>query len=109
MKLVVIEGPGKRATIKKYLGDDYEVFATKGHVRDLPIHGFGVDINHNFTPKYEILPDKQDVIKSLESVASKADQILLATDPDREGEAISWHVAKVLNLNPQDNIRIEFN
>ena len=109
MKLVVIEGPGKRATIKKYLGDDYEVFATKGHVRDLPIHGFGVDINHNFTPKYEILPDKQDVIKSLESVASKADQILLATDPDREGEAISWHVANVLNLNPQDNIRIEFN
>ncbi len=109
MKLVVIEGPGKRATIKKYLGDGYEVFATKGHVRDLPIHGLGVDIKNNFAPKYEILPDKQDVIKSLEGVASKADQILLATDPDREGEAISWHVANVLKLNPQDNIRIEFN
>ncbi len=109
MKLVVIEGPGKRATIKKYLGQDYEVFATKGHVRDLPIHGFGVDISHNFAPKYEILPDKQDVVNSLTSIASKADSILLATDPDREGEAISWHVANVLNLNPQDNIRIEFN
>lgn len=109
MKLVVIEGPGKRATIKKYLGDGYEVFATKGHVRDLPVHGLGVDINDNFTPRYEILPDKQDVIKSLESVASRADQIFLATDPDREGEAISWHVAHVLNLDPKDNIRIEFN
>lgn len=109
MKLVVIEGPGKRATIKKYLGEDYEVFATKGHVRDLPVHGFGVDINNNFSPEYEILPDKKDVVKSLESIASRADQILLATDPDREGEAISWHVAHVLKLNPQDNIRIEFN
>ncbi len=109
MKLVVIEGPGKRATIKKYLGEDYEVFATKGHVRDLPVHGFGVDINNNFSPEYEILPDKKDVVKSLESIASKAQQILLATDPDREGEAISWHVAHVLNLNPNDNIRIEFN
>lgn len=109
MKLVVIEGPGKRATIKKYLGDDYEVFATKGHVRDLPIHGFGVDIKDNFTPKYEILPDKKDVVKSLQDVASKADGVLIATDPDREGEAISWHVAHVLNLDPADNVRIEFN
>ncbi len=109
MKLVVIEGPGKRATIKKYLGPEYEVFATKGHVRDLPIHGFGVDINNNFEPKYEILPDKKDVIKSLKEVAGKAESILLATDPDREGEAISWHVANVLGLNPQDNVRIEFN
>ena len=109
MKLVVIEGPGKRATIKKYLGADYEVFATKGHVRDLPIHGFGVDLNNNFEPKYEILPDKKDVIKSLKDMANDAEQILLATDPDREGEAISWHVANVLGLNPSDNIRIEFN
>ena len=109
MKLVVIEGPGKRPTIKKYLGDGYEVFATKGHVRDLPVHGFGVDINNNFEPKYEILEDKKDVIKSLKEVASKAERIYLATDPDREGEAISWHVANVLGLNPQDDVRIEFN
>ena len=109
MKLVVIEGPGKRATIKKYLGADYEVFATKGHVRDLPIKGFGVSVGDTFVPKYEILPDKKDVIKSLKDVASKADQILLATDPDREGEAISWHVANVLNLDPSDSVRIEFN
>ena len=109
MKLVVIEGPGKRATIKKYLGNEYEIFATKGHVRDLPVHGFGVDLNNDFAPKYEIMPDKKDVVKSLKEVASKADSILLATDPDREGEAISWHVANVLGLNTQDNIRIEFN
>ena len=109
MKLVVIEGPGKRATIKKYLGDDYEVFATKGHIRDLPVHGFGVDLNNNFEPKYEIMQDKQDVIASLKQTASKADQILLATDPDREGEAISWHVANVLGLDEKKNIRIEFN
>ena len=96
MKLVVIEGPGKRATIKKYLGNDYEVFATKGHVRDLPVHGFGVDLNNNFEPKYEIMVDKKEVISSLKETASKAQQILLATDPDREGEAISWHVANVL-------------
>ncbi len=109
MKLVVIEGPGKRPTIKKYLGDGFEVFATKGHVRDLPVHGFGVEINNNFEPKYEILEDKKDVIKSLKEVASKAERIYLATDPDREGEAISWHVANVLGLNPQDDVRIEFN
>ena len=65
MKLVVIEGPGKRATIKKYLGNEYEIFATKGHVRDLPVHGFGVDLNNDFAPKYEIMPDKKDVVKSL--------------------------------------------
>ena len=109
MKLVVIEGPGKRDTIKKYLGADYEVFATKGHIRDLPVHGFGVDINNGFEPKYEIIGDKQDVIKSLKEKASKAERIFIATDPDREGEAISWHVAYVLGLNPSDNIRVEFN
>ena len=109
MKLVVIEGPGKRETIKKYLGSDYEVFATKGHVRDLPVKGFGIDFNNAFEPKYEILADKKEVIQTLKQVASRADKVLLATDPDREGEAISWHVANVLGLNPNDNIRIEFN
>ncbi len=109
MKLVVIEGPGKREAIKKYLGDGYEVFATKGHIRDLPIHAFGIDIKNGFEPRYEVLPDKKDVISSLKKLAGKADKILLATDPDREGEAISWHVANVLELNPADPIRIEFN
>ncbi len=109
MKLIVIEGPGKRDTIKKFLGNDFEVFATKGHIRDLPVHGFGVDINNNFEPKYEVIADKKDVIKSLQDKASKAEQVLIATDPDREGEAISWHVANVLGLNPNDKIRVEFN
>jgi len=109
MKLVVIEGPGKKDAIKKYLGEGYEVFATKGHVRDLPIHAFGIDIKNDFEPRYEILPDKKGVISSLKKVASKADSIYLATDPDREGEAISWHVANVLELNPNDPVRIEFN
>lgn len=109
MKLVVIEGPGKRDTIKKYLGSDFEVFATKGHIRDLPVHGFGVDINNGFEPKYEIINDKKDVIKALQDKASKAERIFIATDPDREGEAISWHVAYVLGLNPNENIRVEFN
>ena len=109
MKLVVIEGPGKRDAIKKYLGDGYDVFATKGHVRDLPIHAFGIDIKNGFEPRYEIMPDKKDIISSLKKAASKADSVLLATDPDREGEAISWHVANVLELNPNDPVRIEFN
>lgn len=109
MKLVVIEGPGKRETIQKYLGSDYEVVASKGHVRDLPVHTLGVDINNNFEPKYEVMPDKKDIIKTLKNKASRASQVLLATDPDREGEAISWHIAHILDLNPKDNIRIEFN
>ena len=109
MKLVVIEGPGKRDAIKKYLGDGYEVFATKGHIRDLPIHAFGIDIKNDFEPRYEVLPDKKDVISSLKKLAEKAEKVLLATDPDREGEAISWHVANVLELNPNDPVRIEFN
>ncbi|MBQ7602554.1 MAG: type I DNA topoisomerase [Clostridia bacterium] len=109
MKLVVIEGPGKRETIQKYLGSDYEVVASKGHVRDLPVHTLGVDIENNFEPKYEQMPDKKDVIKTLKNKASRATQVLLATDPDREGEAISWHIANILELNPKDNIRIEFN
>ena len=109
MKLVVIEGPGKRETIQKYLGNEYEVFASKGHVRDLPVHTLGIDMEHNFEPKYEIMPDKKDIIKSLKAKASKASGVLWATDPDREGEAISWHIATILGLKPEDKIRIEFN
>ena len=109
MKLVIIEGPGKRETLKKYLGSGYEVFASKGHVRDLPAKELSIDINHNFEPKYEILPDKKDVVADLKKKAQKADEILLATDPDREGEAISWHIAHILGIKPETKCRIEFN
>lgn len=109
MKLVVIEGPGKRETLKKYLGKGYDVFASKGHVRDLVPTELSIDLNRNFEPHYEILADKKDVVAELKKKASKADEVLLATDPDREGEAISWHLAHILGLKPEDKCRIEFN
>lgn len=109
MKLVLIEGPGKRESIKKYLGDGYEVFATKGHVRDLPKARFAVDIDNHYKPDYEIMADKKDVVKQLKEKASKADAIYLATDPDREGEAIAWHLAHILGLKPEDKVRTAFN
>ena len=109
MKLFVVEGPGKRATIKKYLGDDFEVFATKGHVRDLPAKTLAVDIEHNFEPKYAIMPDKKDIVSALKSKAEKAEKIYLATDPDREGEAISWHLENILGINENEKCRITFN
>ena len=109
MKLVIIEGVGKKDTIKKYLGSDYEVVATKGHVRDLPQKTMGVNVKNNFEMQYQIMPDKQDIVKMLKEKSAKADKIYLATDPDREGEAISWHLCNILGLNPSDPIRIEFN
>lgn len=109
MKLVLIEGPGKRESIKKYLGNGYEVFATKGHVRDLPKAKFGVDIAHGYKPTYEILPEKRTIVKELKEKASKAEAIYLATDPDREGEAIAWHLAHILGLKSNDLVRTAFN
>ncbi len=109
MKLVVIEAPAKRETLKKYLGNGYEVFATKGHIRDLPAKSFSIDLNHNYEPYYEINPDKKELISELKKKASKAEEVLIATDPDREGEAISWHVAYVLGLDPNTKCRIQFN
>lgn len=109
MKLVVIEAPAKRDTLKKYLGSDYEVFATKGHIRDLPAKSFAIDLNNNFEPHYENNPDKKALISDLKKKSENADEILIATDPDREGEAISWHVAHVLGLDPNKKCRIEFN
>ena len=109
MKLVVIEGPGKRDTLKKYLGPEYEVLATKGHIRDLPSKGFAVDINNNFEPHYEEMPDKKDIIFDLKKKASKAEKVYLATDPDREGEAISWHIAHILGMKPDEKCRIKYN
>ena len=109
MKLVIIEGIGKKDTIKKYLGSDYEVVATKGHVRDLPQKNIGVNVKNNFEMQYTIMPDKHDIVKMLKEKSSKADEIYLATDPDREGEAISWHLCNILGLSPEEPIRIEFN
>ncbi len=109
MKLVIIEGVGKKDTIKKYLGSDYEVVATKGHVRDLPQKSLGVNVKNNFECQYTIMPDKQDIVKMLKEKSAKADKIYLATDPDREGEAISWHLCNILGLDPSEKVRIEFN
>ncbi len=109
MKLVVIEAPAKRDTLKKYLGSGYEVFATKGHIRDLPAKSFAIDLNNNYEPHYETNPDKKELIEDLKRKAAKADEVLIATDPDREGEAISWHVAYVLGLDPNKKCRIQFN
>lgn len=109
MKLVVIEAPAKRETLKKYLGNGYEVFATKGHIRDLPAKSFSIDLNNNYEPHYEINPDKKLLISDLKKKAQSAEEVLIATDPDREGEAISWHVAHVLGLDPNTKCRIQFN
>ena len=108
MKLVIIEAPAKRDTLKKYLGDGYEVFATKGHIRDLPANSFAIDMKNNYEPKYEIMPDKKDLIKELKTKAAKAEQIYLATDPDREGEAIAWHIANILEIPFDKQCRIEY-
>jgi len=109
LKLVVIEAPAKRDTLKKYLGSGYEVFATKGHIRDLPAKSFSIDLNNNYEPHYENNPDKKLLISDLKKKAASAEEVLIATDPDREGEAISWHVATVLGLDPSTKCRIQFN
>lgn len=108
MKLVVIEAPAKRETLKKYLGNGFEVFATKGHIRDLPVKNYGIDMK-TYDPKYEIMPEKQELILDLKKKAERADEVLIATDPDREGEAISWHIAYVLGYKPDKKCRIQFN
>jgi DNA topoisomerase-1 len=94
--LVIVESPAKSQTIKKFLGPDYEVKASYGHVVDLPQKGMGIDIENNFTPQYEVTPDKKRVISELKSLAAKAKKVWIATDEDREGEAIGRHVANQL-------------
>ncbi|MEK7299314.1 MAG: type I DNA topoisomerase [Candidatus Margulisiibacteriota bacterium] len=107
--LVIVESPAKAKTIERYLGADYAVKASYGHVRDLPVHRLGVDLKNEFAPTYAILKDKTDVIKTLKKEAQKADDVLIATDPDREGEAIAWHIQESLDV-PQEKIkRIVFN
>src|SRR6185369_7056795 len=90
--LVIVESPSKAKTINKYLGSQYQVLASVGHVKDLPKKGIGIDFDHEFEPTYEVIPGKEQVVKSLPSAARSADAIYVATDPDREGEAIGWHI-----------------
>lgn len=108
-KLVIVESPTKTKTISKILGKDYKVMASKGHLRDLPKSQFGVDIENNFEPKYINIRGKAPIINKLKKAAKKADVVYLATDPDREGEAISWHLAYLLGLDTQDDHRVTFN
>lgn len=107
--LVIVESPSKVKTIKKYLGDNYEVIASMGHIRDLPKSKLGVDVDNNFEPLYTEMAGKEDVVKQLKKTAKKSQKIYLATDPDREGEAISWHIAQILGLDMEQENRISFN
>ena len=108
-KLVIVESPSKIKSIKKYLGPDYNVMASKGHVRDLPKSKFGVDVDNGFKPQYINMADKKELIKELQYAAANSDMVYLATDPDREGEAISWHLAQLLSLNLNEANRVSFN
>lgn len=107
--LVIVESPAKAKTIQKYLGQGYEVIASMGHIRDLPKSKMGVDKENDFKPQYTDMKGKEDVIKELKKRARKCDKVYLATDPDREGEAISWHIAQLLKLDMNDNNRVAFN
>ena len=107
--LVIVESPSKAKTIGKYLGSDYTVKASMGHLRDLPKSTMGVDLEGNFEPKYIPVKGKEDIIKDLKSAAAKADTVYLATDPDREGEAISWHLKELLELPEEKTHRVTFN
>ena len=109
MQLIIVESPHKAKTIEKFLKGGYKVDASKGHIRDLPVKTMGVEINKNFEPHYIVAPEKKNDIKRLMTEAKKADKVFLATDPDREGEAISWHLAEVLELDENAENRIEFN
>ncbi len=107
--LVIVESPAKVRTIKKFLGKNYEVTASNGHVRDLPKSTLGIDVDHDFEPKYITIRGKGEVLANLRKEVKKADKVYLATDPDREGEAISWHLCKALNLDDKKVRRITFN
>ena len=108
-KLVIVESPAKAHTIQKYLGPDYEVMASMGHVRDLPASRLSVDVKNDFAPNYENIKGKGELIKKLRAEAKKSDYVYLATDPDREGEAISWHLSQALKLDGKNVRRISFN
>lgn len=107
--LIIVESPSKGRVISKYLGSSYKVLASEGHVRDLPKSRLGVEIENNFEPEYINIRGKGNTIKTLKKEASSAGKILLATDPDREGEAISWQLAFLLGIDPSSDCRITFN
>lgn len=107
--LVIVESPAKAKTIKKILGDNFQIKASVGHIRDLPKKGIGVSVKKNFEPAYEVMPDKQKIVQELNALAKESDLIYLAPDPDREGEAIAWHIASILDVDPESMQRIEFN
>ena len=106
--LVIVESPAKAKTIGKYLGKNYSVLASVGHIRDLPKSKLGVDVEHDFAPLYENKKEKSALIRELKAAAKKADTVYLATDPDREGEAISWHLAHILGISENDPVRVTF-
>src|SRR5699024_2563560 len=107
--LVIVESPAKAKTIERYLGKKYKVKASMGHVRDLPKSQMGVDVEKNYTPKYITIRGKGPVLKELKQAAKKAKKVYLAADPDREGEAIAWHLAYSLNVDTESNCRVVFN
>ncbi|MDR0975957.1 MAG: type I DNA topoisomerase [Christensenellaceae bacterium] len=108
MKLVIIEGIGKKDTIKKYLGAGFEVMATGGHFRDLQKHALSVDVEDNYKPKYVIIKESAETVKKIQDKAERAEDVLIATDPDREGEAIAWHLTHILHIKPEEAHRIAF-
>ena len=108
-KLIIVESPTKVKTIKKYLGKEFDVTASMGHVRDLPAAKLSVDIKKDFMPKYAVIKGKEKLVKELKSKVAESDEVFLATDPDREGEAISWHLATLLELDMTKANRITFN
>ena len=107
--LIIVESPSKAKTLKNYLGKGYDVIASKGHVRDLPAARLSVDIQNDFAPKYAVVKGKEKLVKELQEAVRKSDRVYLATDPDREGEAISWHLATLLGLDLNENNRVTFN
>ena len=108
-KLVIVESPSKAKTIKKYLGKDYEVIASQGHIIDLPVSKLGVDVDNEFKPEYKIMKGKASIVKEIKKISKDKDKIYLATDPDREGEAIAWHLKNTLNIDDNEKCRIAFN
>ncbi|MBR6608136.1 MAG: DNA topoisomerase I, partial [Oscillospiraceae bacterium] len=108
-KLVIVESPAKAKTIQKYLGDGYDVIASMGHIRDLPKSKLGLDVENHFKPDYVEIKGKEELIATLKKKGKKSEKIFLATDPDREGEAISWHLAHLLDLDLSEENRVTFN
>lgn len=106
---VIVESPSKAKTIKKYLGNDYHILATVGHIRDLPKKELGIDVANNFEPKYQALTAKKDVIANLKKAVTSSENVYIATDPDREGEAIAWHLTQILKMDPAKVNRVSFN